>query len=233
MTHEGLADSKRARSLASTMAVLLILTTLVEILAMFSHPHVQDHDRLQATLQIVAVSHLAGWIHGVAIGCSLLTAFCLGELLRSRVPAPLMRAAALVYVGGIVGWITAATVDGWVLERLASSLAHDSPSDLEGNARLFVMCMAWVVASTNVGVVLTSVAILIASAGLFSNGRSGQIAGALGVLIGAALSFSIVSGRLTMNGHGIIMAVGSQGLWFVALGIVSLRTAYAPIRTFA
>ena len=233
MTQEAVADSKRVRSLASTMAVLLVLTTLVEIVAIFHHPHVQDHDGLQATLQIVAVSHLAGWIHGVAIGCSLLTAFCLGELLRSRVPAPLMRAAALVYAAGIVGWITAATVDGWVVEHLASSLAHDSPSDLEGNVRLFVMCMAWVVASTNVGVVLTSVAILIASAGLFSNGRSWQIAGALGVLIGAALSFSIVAGRLTMNGHGIIMAVGSQGLWFVALGIVSLKTAYAPVRTFA
>jgi hypothetical protein len=208
------------------MAGLLILTTLVEILAMFHHPHVQDHDRLRATLQIVAVSHLAGWIHGVAIGSSLLIAYCLGELLRSRVPAPLMRAAALVYAAGIVGWITAATVDGWVLERLAGSLARDTPSDLEGNARLFVMCMAWVVASTNVGVVLTSVAILIASAGLLRNGRSWQIAGTLGLLVGAALSFSIVAGRLTMDGHGIIMVVGLQGLWFVSLGIVSLRATW-------
>jgi hypothetical protein len=226
MTHEAVADSKRARSLASIMAGLLILTTLVEILAMFHHPHVQDHDRLRATLQIVAVSHLAGWIHGVAIGSSLLIAYCLGELLRSRVPAPLMRAAALVYAAGIVGWITAATVDGWVLERLAGSLARDTPSDLEGNARLFVMCMAWVVASTNVGVVLTSVAILIASAGLLRNGRSWQIAGTLGLLVGAALSFSIVAGRLTMDGHGIIMVVGLQGLWFVSLGIVSLRATW-------
>ena len=226
MTHEAVADSKRARSLASTMAALLILTTLVEILAIFHHPHVQDHDRLQATLQIVAVSHLAGWIHGVAIGCSLLIAYCLGELLRSRVPAPLMRAAALVYAAGIVGWITAATVDGWVLERLANRLTHDTPSDLEGNARLFVMCMAWVVASTNVGVVLTSVAILIASAGLFRNGRSWQIPGALGLLVGIALSFSIVAGRLTMDGHGIIVAVGLQGLWFVSLGVASLKATW-------
>jgi hypothetical protein len=226
MTHEAAADSKRARGLASTLATLLILTTLVELLAMFHHPHVQDHDRLQATLQIVAVSHLAGWIHGAAIGCSLLIAYCLGELLQSRVPAPLMRAAALVYAAGIVGWITAATVDGWVLERLAGSLAHDTPSDLEGNARLFVMCMAWVVASTNVGVVLTSVAILIASAGLLRNERSWQIAGTLGLLVGVALSFSIVAGRLTMDGHGIIMVVGLQGLWFVTLGIVSLKATW-------
>jgi hypothetical protein len=134
-----------------------------------------------------------------------------------------MRAATLVYAAGIVGWITAATVDGWVLERLASRLAHDTPSDLEGNARLFVMCMAWVVASTNVGVVLTSVAILMASAGLFRNARSWQIAGALGVLIGAILSFSIVAGRLTMDGHGIVTAVGLQGFWSFSLGIVSLK----------
>jgi hypothetical protein len=208
------------------MAALLILTTLVELLAMFHHPHVQAHDRLQATLEIVAVSHLAGWIHGVAIGCSLIIAYCLGELLRSPVPAPLMRAAVLVYAAGIAGWITAATVDGWVLERLASTLARDTPSDLEGNARLFVMCMAWVVASTNVGVVLTSVAIMIASAGLFRRGRSWQIAGTLGLLVGAALSFSIVAGRLTMDGHGIIMVVGLQGLWFVSLGTVSLKATW-------
>src|ERR1700722_10636103 len=119
MTHEAVADSKRAKSLASTMAALLILTTLVEMFAIFHHPHVQDHDRLQATLQIVAVSHAAGWIHGVAIGCSLLIAYCLGELLRSRVPAPLMRAAALVYAAGIVGWITAPADAGGVIEPLA------------------------------------------------------------------------------------------------------------------
>jgi hypothetical protein len=84
--------------------------------------------------------------------------------------------------------------------------------------------MAWVVASTNVGVVLTSVGIFIASAGLLWNGRSWKIAGTLGLLVGAALSFSVVAGRLTMDGHGIIMAVGLQGLWFVSLGIVSLIT---------
>jgi hypothetical protein len=137
-----------------------------------------------------------------------------------------MRAAALVYAAGIVSWITAATVDGWVLERLARSLALDTPSDLEGNARLFVMCMAWVVASTNVGVVLTSVAILIASAGLFRSGRSWQIAGTLGLFVGAVLPFSIIAGRLTMDGHGIIVTVGLQGLWFIALGIVSLEATW-------
>jgi hypothetical protein len=226
MAHDAVAESKGAISLESIMAVLLILITLVELLAMFHHPHVQDHDRLQATLQIVAVSRLAGWIHGVAIGSSLLIAYCLGELLRRRLPAPLMRAAALVYAAGIVGWISAATIDGWVLERLAGSLAHDRPSDLEGNARLFAMCMAWVGASTSVGVVLTSVAILIASAGLFRNGRSWRIAGMLGLLVGAALSFSMVAGRLTMDGHGIIMVVGLQGLWFVSLGIVSLKATW-------
>ena len=226
MTHEAVADSKRARSLTSTMAAVLILTSLVEILAIFHHPHVQNHDRLQATLQIVAVSDLAGWIHGVAIGCSLLIAYCLGELLRGRVAAPLMRAAALVYAAGIVGWITAATVDGWVLERLAGRLAHETPSDLEGNARLFVMCMAWVVASTNVGVVLTSVAIFIASAGLFRNGQSWQIVGTLGMLVGGALSLGIAAGHLTMDGHGALVAVGFQGLWFVLLAIVSLKATW-------
>ena len=44
--------------------------------------------------------------------------------------------------------------------------------------------------------------------------------------MGAALSFSIVAGRLTMDGHGIIMAVGLQGLWFVSLGIVSLNATW-------
>jgi hypothetical protein len=93
-------------------------------------------------------------------------------------------------------WIAAATVDGWVLERLAASLAHDSPSDLESNTRLFKLCMAWVVSSTNVGVVLTSIGIFIAAAGLLRNGRSWQIAGTVGLVVGAALSFSILAGRL-------------------------------------
>jgi hypothetical protein len=184
---------------------------------------VQDRDRLHATLEIVAVSHLAGWIHGLAIGCSLLIAYCLGELLSKRIPAPLFRAAALPYAAGMTGWIAAATVDGWVIERLASVLAHDTPSDLESNARLFNMCMAWVVASTNIGFALTSAGIFVASAGLLRNVRSWQIVGMLGVLIGTALAFSILGGRLTMDGHGAIVAVSLQGIWFIVLGIVSLK----------
>jgi hypothetical protein len=226
MAHEAIADAKMSRHPASMAAALLILTTLVEVLAILHHPHVQDRDHLHATLEIISVSHLAGWIHGLAIGCSLLIAYCLGEVLLKQIPGSFIRLAALVYAAGIVGWITAATVDGWVLERLAGNLAHDTPADLESNARLFKMCMAWVVASTNVGVVLTSLGILIASAGLLSNGRSWQIAGTLGLLVGAALSFSVVTGRLTMDGHGIIMAVGLQGLWFVSLGIVSLNATW-------
>ena len=86
--------------------------------------------------------------------------------------------------------------------------------------------MAWVVASTNVGVVLTSVGILVASAGLLRNGRYWQIAGTIGILVSVILSISMVAGRLTMDGHGIIVAVGLQGLWFASLGIVSLKATW-------
>ncbi len=223
MAHDAVTDTKMSARLASWMAGLLILTTVAEFIAIWHHPHVQAYDQLQAMLEIVAVSRLAGWIHGLAIGCSLLIAYCLSELLAKRIPAPVMRAAALVYGAGIASWITAATVDGWVLERLAASLARDTPSDLDSNARLFRLCMAWVVASTNVGVVLTSIGIFIASGGLLRKGRFWQIAGAVGLLVGGALSFSILAGRLSMDGHGIRVLVGLQSIWFITLGIVSLN----------
>jgi hypothetical protein len=227
MAQEAVADAELPKSLASLTAIVLIMTSLVEMLAIWHHPHVQDRDQLHATLEIIAVSHLAGWIHGLAIACSLLIAYCLGEVLLKQIPASLIRLAALVYAAGIAGWITAATVDGWVLERLASSLAHETPSDLESNARLFKMCMAWVVASSNIGVALTSVGIFAASAGLLCNRRrSWQIAGALGLLIGAALSVGIAAGHFIMDGHGARVAVGLQGLWFVSLGIVSLKATW-------
>src|ERR1700685_4464348 len=224
MTHAAQADGRMSKRLMAVTAACLILTTLIEVLAIMHHPHVQDRDQLHATLEIVSLSQLSGWIHGAAIGCCLLIAYCLGELLGKRIPAPAMRLAALVYAAGITAWITAATVDGWVLERLADSLPHDTLADLESNARIFKMCMAWVVASTNVGFVLTSVGIFVASVGLLRSGRSWQIAGTLGLLVGAALSLSILAGRLTMDGHGARVAVGLQALWFVSLGVVSLKT---------
>jgi hypothetical protein len=226
MTHAALADARMPKRQMSMMAACLILTALIEVLAIFHHPHVQDRDQLHATLEIVSLSHLSGWIHGIAIGCCLLIAYFLGELLGKQIPAPVMRLAALVYAAGITTWITAATVDGWVLGRLAGSLPHDTVADLESNARIFKMCMACVVASTNLGFVLSSVGIFVASVGLLRKGLPWQIAGTLGLLVGAALSFSILAGRLTMDGHGALVAVGLQGLWFVSLGIVSLKTTW-------
>lgn len=226
MTQAAVADGSMSKRLMALTAACLILTTLIEVLAIMHHPHVQDRDQLHATLEIISLSQTSGWIHGAAIGCCLLIAYCLGELLGKRIPAPAMRLAALVYAAGITAWITAATVDGWVLGRLAGSLPHDTVAELESNARIFKMCMAWVVASTNVGFVLTSVGIIVASVGLLRNGRFWQIAGTLGLLVGAALSCSILAGRLTMDGHGARVAVGLQALWFVSLGIVSLKTTW-------
>src|SRR5271165_1502787 len=143
MAHDAAGVERKSRRLASMAAGLLILTTLVELLAIWHHPHVRTYDQLQSTLEMVAVTNLAEWIHGLAIGCSLLIAYCLGELLRNRVPAALLRAAALVYAAGISAWIAAATVDGWVLERLAAGLPHVTPLDLDANVRLFRLCMAW------------------------------------------------------------------------------------------
>lgn len=230
MAQAAVADTSKSGRAVFSMAILLILTTLVEMLAIVHHPHVQSRDQLQATLQIIALSPLAGWIHGLAIGCSLLIGYCLGELLRDRMPAPLMRAAALVYAAGMVCWVNAATVDGWVLERLARSLGHDTAANLESNVLVLKLCMAWVVASTNVGFVLTSVGIFVACAGLMRHTRSWQIAAAVGLIVAVGLSFSIVAGHLSMDGHGAIVAVGSQGLWFVSLGVVALQAAWRRLQ---
>jgi hypothetical protein len=222
MAYQSVVDANTSKTLTSTIAGLLVLTAVAELVAIWHHPHVQDQDRLKATLEIVAVSHLAGFIHALAIGCSLLIAYCLGELLARRMPAFLFRGAALAYCAGLTALITAATVDGWVLEKLAQGFAHDSAVDLESNFRIFKLCMAWVVASTNVGIVLTSVGILVASVGLLRHRRYWQIAAILGVVVGAALSSAIAAGHLSMDGHGALIAVGLQALWFISVGMASL-----------
>jgi len=222
MAYQSVVDAKTSKTLTSTIAGLLVLTALAEVVAMWHHPHVQDQDRLKVTLEIVALSHLAGLIHALAIGCCLLIAYCLGELLARRMPAFLFRAAALTYCAGLTALITAATVDGWVLEKLAQGFAHDSSFDLDSNFRIFKLCMAWVVASTNVGMVLTSVGILVASIGMLRHGLHWRIAAMLGIVVGAVLSFAIAAGHLGMDGHGALIAIGLQALWFISVGVASL-----------
>ena len=229
MAHEFSASAKSSSRVPSMTAALLILTSLVETLAIAHHPHVHEPDRLRATLAIHAAAHLSGWIHGVAIGCCLVIAYCLGEILLKQIPARLVRAAALVYAGGISALNTAATVDGWVIGRLAAGLPHEMPADLESNARLFTLCGTWVQASTSVGIVLTSIGILIASAGLLCHRGTWRIAGASGTLVGAVLSLSILSGNLPMDGHGALVVVCAQGAWFILLGIVSLKNSAAAL----
>jgi hypothetical protein len=223
MAQAAVAEIMKPEKRIRAMALLLMLATTVEFVAIVHHPHVQSRDQLQATLQIIALGPLAGWIHGIAIGCFLLIAYCLGELIRLRIPAALMRAASLVYAAGMVCWLAAATIDGWVIERLAGSFAHDTAADLENSAVVFKVCMAWVVASTNVGFVLTSVGILIGCVGLMRNSLAWRMVGGLGLLVAASLSLSIAAGHLSMDRHGAIVAVGLQGLWLVLLGVVALK----------
>jgi len=43
-----------------------------------------------------------------------------------------------------------------------------------------------------------------------------------GLVIGAALFSAIGAGHLSMDGHGMLVAVGLQGLWFISVGAASL-----------
>src|ERR1700761_3989173 len=107
---------------------------------MLHHPHVTDRDPLRTTLEIATQSRLAGWIHGTALGCCLLIAYCLNEILRRRVSPALYRATVLLYGAGISALTGAAIVDGWVIESLAKALPHVRPADLQLKIDLSGFC---------------------------------------------------------------------------------------------
>ena len=206
-----------------TAGAIIVAASLLALLMMAHHPSGSTRDMAVFVEQVARVGALNRVVHGALI--ALLAALLFGFAEFSRVFGAgrrLVRAALVAYAIGTAADIGAATINGFAVGRVAAHYAGADTAALEQLRALLHLGWAMNQSLADLGEVARAIAIVLWSLAILRT-RTQLLLGASGVLVGGAIALALLGGWLTLDVHGMLLAVVCASAWNVALGVQLLR----------
>jgi hypothetical protein len=204
---------------------VLAAATVLEILAMAHHPSVHTADVTEAVRIISQLAPLGAWVHGTLQALLLIVAYGLSEfVLRRGIERPLIRAGAIAYAAGIIVMIGAAMVSGFIITGLMTLTPHTTPTDLQINTQLLVLCRVLNQSCANFGAVAMSAGIALWSLDLLRDAGAPRMIGVLGLLVGVSPALALMFGLMHLDVPGMTAVLVLQAVWNVAVGVGMIRS---------
>lgn len=197
----------------------LVAGALAGMTTMLLHP---TGSQLIADVQHVAPLGLA--VHALALAAlpvSFFGAIGLTRALGGEGDAAL--AALVAYAMASVAVMIAAVASGLLAPNLAGQMVASSGAEHDLAAAFFHYTGSVNQAFAKVYVVAASTAILLWSFAILAHGRLARGAGIYGALVGILALLALAIGHLRLDVHGFGAVVLSQGVWFIAIGILLAR----------
>lgn len=205
-------------------AIILLVASLLEVMGMMHHPTVQTSDIAQAVEEIARFSTLSAVVHGALITLMLLIAYGLVDFADRRgFRHPLIRAGAIAYGCGVLVMIGAGLVSGFIITGLASLVPHTTPTDLQINRQLLLLCRVLNQSCANFAVVAMSAGIVCWSLDLWAASGSRRAVGVLGCVVGVVPAFALIFGKIHLDVSGMTEVVIVQAAWNVAVAVLMVR----------
>ena len=206
-----------------TAGAIIVAASLLSLLMMAHHPSGSTRDMAVFVEQVARVGALNRVVHGALI--ALLAALLFGFAEFSRVfgaGRSLVRAALVAYAIGTAADIGAATINGFAVGRVAAHYAGADTAALEQLRALLHLGWAMNQSLADLGEVARAIAIVLWSLAILRT-RTQLLLGASGMLVGGAIALALLGGWLTLDVHGMLLAVLCASAWNVALGVQLLR----------
>jgi hypothetical protein len=204
---------------------VLAAATVLEIFVMAHHPSVHTADVAEAVRIISQLAPLGGWVHGTLQALLLIVAYGLSEfVLRRDIRRPLVRAGAIAYGAGVIVMLGAAMVSGFIITGLMTFTPHATPTDLQINAQLLVLCRVLNQSCANFGAVAMSAGIAFWSLDLLRDSGVPRNVGILGLLVSVVPALALMFGLLRLDVPGMTAVLLLQAVWNVAVGVGMMRS---------
>ncbi|HEY6893909.1 MAG TPA: hypothetical protein VI258_07065 [Rhodanobacteraceae bacterium] len=201
---------------------VLVAATLLSILMMAHHPTASTHDAASLAADIAGSATLSRVVHGVLIAliASELYAFVVfaGRLATGRSAA---RAGLVAYAIGTGAMIGAALISGFVVSSLGVYYAGVAdPAPFVDFARL---SMTGNQALAKLGVVATSIAIVLWAIALLHDSKRARWLAIVGFATGLVPAIALLGGWIRLDVNGMLAVVLAQAIWNLAAGAELLR----------
>jgi hypothetical protein len=201
---------------------LLLAGSLATLVLMTQHPTISSHEIGPVLEQLAAIAGRNRLVHGAIIASSVLAAIGFSGLAaRLGWRSLAVRAGALAWLLGLIAFAGAAIVNGFVITSLAEDYTGKAAATQDTLKPLFRLCHHANQTLAQAGTLAASVAILAWSLALWRGGSRGL--GIFGIVVGLLPIVGLVSGRLSLDLHGMLAVVLAETAWSTAVAVALLR----------
>lgn len=191
---------------------VLLIAAMLSMFAMAHHPSGIAHGDAAGTITLGTLVH-ATMIVVLAANLWGLTIFSTRQGIDGW-----MLAGVLSYGLSVLGNVTAALINGFVVPAVAAALDHS----VSGN--IFVLLWESNQAAARFAIYSASAAFVIWSVFLIRRKTSEAIVlGCIGLVAGVAPSTALYTGVITLNVDGAFVAYGIQAAWIGLIGLQMVR----------
>jgi hypothetical protein len=205
-------------------AWMIILGSVLMVAGMAAHPTVRHHGIREVLEDVSAIAVRNGLVHG---GLLIVMGFVLVGLIALSVrlgwSSNRVRAALVFHATGFAFMVAAATLNGFVITRIAAQNRGATDGELEALAPILSAFFHVNQVSATLGVVALSIAITAWSAALFGRGRGARAVAILGFVIAAAPLLMLVM-HSHLDAHVFGAMVLAHAVWYASAAVWLLRT---------
>lgn len=214
-----LSDSR----LNPTAGWLWIVGAILAIAFMLHHPSMSSHETSELLAELRDEGAISAWVHGLLIVVMMgwwLAGYGLTQRLGNHCVLPVL--GLQMFSIGIFGYSIAAIVSGFISPEIGRVFADTSIVQMEQGRNL--LRISWAVNQTfaNIGLVASSIAIVVWGSALLSRSGVARLAGILGIFAGVVPLLLQFSGHLQLHIVGMTMIVVVQGIWYLLIGVLML-----------
>jgi len=192
------------------------------LMAISHHPVAQRRHGLETLQAMVQLGPMDRLVHGslIAIIFAMIFSFTVYTLGRSRLY--LCVAAWVAFFAGSMGVTGAMLTDGFFVPGFAEHYVRTMPIDATPGLAILNAAAVAIQILTKFGFVALNVATLLWSSDLLLERGQARIVGAIGVIASLAGMCLVIFGG-TINVHSLLVIVGIQALWYLAIAWRMIR----------
>jgi hypothetical protein len=203
-------------------AIALILGAVSGIITLTFHPTGGGAHHVSPAQFEILIAVVVG-VHALAIAglpFSFLGALVLSRRLDS--PNRLATTALVIYGFSLAAIMFAATMSGLVTPGILRKMVAHSPSSEQWRALVEYTHLVNQ-GFAKIGAIASCVAVVLWSALMAKNRAWHRVLGIYGLIVGIATVIAIVAGALDLELHGFRLITFTQGVWFIAAGVLLWR----------
>jgi hypothetical protein len=196
----------------------------LSIFAVALHPQATARSHGDLMTQLVALGAMDRAVHGLLVLFAFALLWGLAVFsIRRGFARPTVLAGFIAYAIGILAWLGAALIDGFITPAVAEHYIAAAPAAQDAATNLLALCAITIQILTKFGLIAISIGILKWSAGLLPTPGLPRTVGIIGIVAGLLPPAAVLLANVHLSPHSLAVIVIVQATWYIGIAALLIR----------